>query len=287
MENDHAAQDILATAARAPVRLLFTVLVTVLWTLNATEIRLTWAPNVEPDVAGYRIHYGEMPGALDQRADAGKATWVRIENLVAGKMYCFQATCYNGSGIESDPSDSIFYLVPSPPVDTRAPIAHAQEVSTARNQSVGLVLTASDPRDKPLEYFVVTGPVHGDLSGTPPHLIYTPGADFIGTDGFSFTARNGQLESAPALVLLTVASAGDSDPPRITGVERMGQGVRLTWRSVPGTRYQVVFKSRLQDSEWISVSPAVTATGTVTVHYDSAPEGKAGGRYWAIERVVQ
>jgi hypothetical protein len=253
---------------------------------HATEVRLMWEPNLDPDVAGYRVHYGEMPGALDQRADAGQATWIRVGNLVAGRIYCFQATCYNGSGIESDPSESILYLVPSPPADKGAPIAWGQAATTVRNQSVSLVLTASEPRDKPLRYLVVTGPMHGRLSGTPPHLTYTPSADFTGSDGFSFKVNNGQMDSAPALVLLTVASAGMSGLPRITGLESIQQGVRLTWVSEPGLRYRVVSKTSLSDPEWVPLSSAMTATGTVMVHLDAAPGGEGGGRYYAIERVA-
>jgi hypothetical protein len=65
-----------------------------------------------------------------------------------------------------------------------------------------------------LTFSVVDAPQHGTLTGTAPHLVYTPGADFNGTDTFAYRADDGPLESSPATV--TIAVAPINDAPRFT-----------------------------------------------------------------------
>ncbi|MEI6604593.1 MAG: Ig-like domain-containing protein, partial [Verrucomicrobiota bacterium] len=87
-----------------------------------------------------------------------------------------------------------------------APVATAQNVSTAKNTAKAITLTATDPDNNPLTYATVTSPTHGTLSGTAPNLSYTPTTDYTGADSFTFKANDGSLDSAPAIVTLTVTS---------------------------------------------------------------------------------
>ena len=83
-------------------------------TVSAEQVTLAWDPNPEPDLAGYYIYYGER-GTTPLRVDAGLNTNVTIQNLVAGRTYDFYATAFNTANIESDPSQTITYTVPTPP----------------------------------------------------------------------------------------------------------------------------------------------------------------------------
>jgi len=56
----------------------------------------------------------------------------------------------------------------------------------------------------------VAGPTHGTLSGTAPNLTYTPARDFNGSDVFTFKVNDGQLDSAPATVTITVTPVNDA-----------------------------------------------------------------------------
>ena len=71
-----------------------------------------------------------------------------------------------------------------------APEADAQFVSTVVNIPVAITLTASDADLDPLTYLIETSPSHGSLGGTAPNLIYTPTANYSGTDSFTFTATD-------------------------------------------------------------------------------------------------
>ena len=74
-----------------------------------------------------------------------------------------------------------------------------------------ITLTGSDPEDDPLTFDIATPPAHGTLSGTGPNRVYTPNANFFGTDTFTYTATDGTETSPAATVTITVTS-GNNDP---------------------------------------------------------------------------
>ncbi|MGA1871875.1 MAG: Ig-like domain-containing protein [bacterium] len=86
------------------------------------------------------------------------------------------------------------------------PIAHYQSVSTYTYRAVGITLIATDIDNNELTFQIVTFPIHGFLSGTPPYLIYTPEINYTGVDSFEFKAHDGALESNVATVIITVNS---------------------------------------------------------------------------------
>jgi hypothetical protein len=100
-----------------------------------------------------------------------------------------------------------------------APVADNQSVSTTVNTGVPITLTATDADEDPLEYSVVTGPAHGNLSGTSPLLTYTPGTDYSGPDSFTFEAYDGMLYSNTATVSITTNPSGPSSPYAVEVVD--------------------------------------------------------------------
>jgi len=78
-----------------------------------SSVRFRWLP--VPDlISGYRIRYGNASGAYNQVLDAGNTTNAVVSNLVAGATYYFVLTAYNSAGLESDFSNELRYLVPTP-----------------------------------------------------------------------------------------------------------------------------------------------------------------------------
>ena len=88
----------------------------------------------------------------------------------------------------------------------QAPIANGQALSTPSGQVLNIELSGRDPEQAALSYQLVTQPLGGSLSGTPPNLIYTPGADFSGADSFTFMVSDNQLDSETATVTIDVGS---------------------------------------------------------------------------------
>lgn len=104
-------------------------------------------------------------------------------------------------------SDSATVSISVTPVND-APIAHPQSVTTEQATPVAITLTGSDIEGSALTFQVVTAPLHGSLSGTPPNLTYTPASGFAGDDAFTFKANDGELDSALATVSITVNASG-------------------------------------------------------------------------------
>lgn len=91
-----------------------------------------------------------------------------------------------------------------------APAANAQTAAMNEDTSRAVALTASDIDGDPLTYAVVTGPAHGNLSGTAPNLTYTPAANYNGPDSFTFKVNDGTVDSALATVSISVAPVNDA-----------------------------------------------------------------------------
>src|SRR5205823_132457 len=87
-------------------------------------------------------------------------------------------------------------------------------VSTAEDTPLAATLSATDAPGESLAFGIFSPPQHGRLSGTAPHLLYTPDGDFNGVDSFAYQASDGLLTSPPATVSLFVASI--NDPPSFT-----------------------------------------------------------------------
>ncbi len=79
---------------------------------HAAEATVSWEPNSESDLAGYKVYYGNSSRNYDTNIDVGNITSYTISNLVEGKTYFFVATAYDESDNESDYSNEVSYAVP-------------------------------------------------------------------------------------------------------------------------------------------------------------------------------
>jgi hypothetical protein len=79
---------------------------------SAASVTLAWDQNSEPDVAGYKIHWGTSSDNLAFNKNVGNTTLCTITELDEGRTYYFAATAYNSAGAESGYSDQISYSIP-------------------------------------------------------------------------------------------------------------------------------------------------------------------------------
>jgi len=98
-------------------------------------------------------------------------------------------------------------LVESSP---KAPIATDQNLITYANRTLNITLTATDPDEDTLTYLVIEGPVHGNLDGYAPELVYTPEPGFTGIDSFTFKANDGAEDSNIAVININVTGINTS-----------------------------------------------------------------------------
>ncbi|MDB5337288.1 MAG: outer rane adhesin like protein, partial [Planctomycetaceae bacterium] len=92
------------------------------------------------------------------------------------------------------------------------PIAIPSSVTTAEDTQVGGLLTATDGDGNTLTFSIGSiTPAHGTVSVTSNGVfIYTPAANFHGSDSFTFKANDGTSDSAEATVTITVTSVNDA-----------------------------------------------------------------------------
>jgi chitinase len=103
-----------------PNSIFFFILISLLYALcplplsvaHAAQVNLEWDPNAEPDLAGYRIHWGSTSGSYTFSMDVGNNTTCTITDLEEGQTYYFAATAYDSADDESDFSSEVSYTVP-------------------------------------------------------------------------------------------------------------------------------------------------------------------------------
>jgi len=88
----------------------------------ADYLTLSWDPNGETDLAGYRIYYGKSSGNYDQMTDVGNISSYSLSGLEPNMRYYVALTAYDISDNESDFSNEVSGVSnpDPPPVETRS-----------------------------------------------------------------------------------------------------------------------------------------------------------------------
>jgi hypothetical protein len=67
-------------------------------------VTVTWPPNTEKDVAGYKLYVGNAPGFYGLPITVGNVTSYIVSNLTPGNSYYFAVSAYDANGNESEAS---------------------------------------------------------------------------------------------------------------------------------------------------------------------------------------
>ena len=130
--------------------LLLTLLISV-WA-RAEQVTLSWEAGSEPDLAGYKIHYGTASNSYTVHIDVNNVTTYTLTGLTAGQTYYFAATAYDSSGNESEYSNSVsqaFSAVNAAPTTPSSPTGSS---SAAVNTAITFSTSATDPNGDSVEY---------------------------------------------------------------------------------------------------------------------------------------
>ena len=244
----------------------------------AASALMTWAPNSEPDLAGYRIHYGTAPGSYATSADVGNVTSYTVPNLSPGTTYYLTVTAYDLSGNESTYATEVPLAIAS--TDTTAPTvtpppAVTVEATGALTPATLGTATASDPEDGPVA-------ASADVGGPfPPgvHTITWRATDSAGNVGsatqtVTVTDTSGPTVGAPPAV--TVEASGDLTPATL-GTASATDLVDGTLPATPDNTGP--FPRGTHTIIWRAVDSAGnvgTATQVVTVTDTTAPVAPKG-----------
>lgn len=82
------------------------------------QIMLAWERSPDDAVTGYRLYRGIGLVPVFDVIDIGNSNVCALADLSEGQSYQFFVTAYDGDGVESDPSNTLRFAVPLPPVKT-------------------------------------------------------------------------------------------------------------------------------------------------------------------------
>jgi len=109
-------------------------------TLFAQKVTLTWDSNVEIDLAGYRVYYGNESGNYHTSVDVGLVVEYQMSGLEVGASYYFVLTAYDLSDNESPFSDEAGVIIN----DTGAPQKLPIRLSFTNFTEVNIKITADN-----------------------------------------------------------------------------------------------------------------------------------------------
>jgi hypothetical protein len=78
----------------------------------AADLKISWQPNNEPDLAGYFVYYGEQTGFYNYRLATGPQAEYTIRDLKPGATYFIAVTAVDTAGNESAFSEQIRVRLP-------------------------------------------------------------------------------------------------------------------------------------------------------------------------------
>ncbi len=204
-------------------------------TLTATDTNVPALPLT------YTIVSYPSDGVLSNLSSStGTFTYIPDNNFVGQDPFTFMVN--NGTANSATATETMWVATsssitssaststPSSTITITAPIASGETLNVAENSSAAGTLMASDTNSPalPLTYTVVSYPVNGilsDMSTSSGLFTYTPNADFVGNDPFTFKVNNGTDDSAAVteMVVVNAATSTNSTSTQFVALENQIQ----------------------------------------------------------------
>ncbi len=96
-----------------------------------------------------------------------------------------------------------------------APTIIDEHTATLKNTAVEIHLFANDYENDNFQYTIVTQPSNGTITLTGDKVIFTPNANYIGTDSFTYKVNDGNLDSQMRSIFILVFDSYLSEPEQI------------------------------------------------------------------------
>ncbi len=170
--------------------LLFTLLVGFSTRAQSASVGLAWDANTETDLAGYKVYYGTASRNYTNVVTLGLVTTYTVTNVAYDITTFFAVTAYNTANLESEFSNEVSALIPSPQpptVPTSVAVVgrgrgkagvqfnYASTVTASFRVYTNNVLMLNFP--KPADGLVVI-----DLPGLVPSVLYNVQVSSLGTN---------------------------------------------------------------------------------------------------------
>ena len=191
---------------------------------------------------------GPSHGALFLAAD-GSFTYTPAAGWAGADSFVYRAD----NGLQQSANTTVSLAVGASDV---APTAISGAVTGYEDARLSGAVSATDPDSPSLTYALVAGPQHGALSfNADGTWVYTPAADYNGPDSFTFGANDGQLDSNPGAIALTVAPVNDA-PTVIDEANTASTSGSLSW-----TEAQLLANDSDVDGDALSITGVAMGPG--------------------------
>lgn len=184
--------------------------------VSAGDATLSWDPNSETNLGGYKVYYGSASRVYGTPLTVGNTTTFTVSGLDAGTYY-FSVTAYDTSGIESGFSNEVSKTVVATPSDTTPPQIIGVTVASIADTSVVVTWSTDEAATSQVEYGLTS--TYGSSTTVASTLVVShsqtvaglvPGTTYFyrvrSTDGAGNTALSAQF-------LFTTAISTDTTPP--------------------------------------------------------------------------
>ena len=148
-------------------------------------------------------------------SDSTLASFYNDTTLSSNQQYTYAIYNGNSSGtstVLTDLSNASVQTVVTTTNNFSAPTTYNISKTTTKNSAVNITLVGTDPQSSTLTY-TYTNPTNGTISGTSPNLVYTPSADYIGSDSFTYYATNTYSLSSSSSTVSILVNDPDASVP--------------------------------------------------------------------------
>ena len=151
------------------------------------------------------------------------------------------------------------------PASNHPPVADAQSVTVNEDNTLTIVLTATDPDGDTLAYSF-TQTTHGTLAAAPGHsVVYQPATNYFGPDSFTFMVDDGNGGVASAKIDITVLSVNDApvaNAQSVTTAEDTALGITVSASDIEGDTLSYSYTQPAHGT--------VTGTGSSVIYLPAA-----------------
>jgi hypothetical protein len=209
----------------------------------AADAILSWSPNTESDVAGYRVHYGTTSGLYPTVIDVGLVTAYTVSGLGPGTYY-FALTAYNLAGAESGFSSERSKVV----ADTQPPGISSVAAGGITSNTAIVTWTTTEPATSFVEYGATTtygqrSTENPTLAGSHQHQLTGLLASTLYHYRVSSRDSSGNVAVSADRTFTTLA-ATDTTAPTISAVAAgsvTSSGATITWTTNEAATTQVQY----------------------------------------------